>query len=161
MLGYMADEKKIEMTQAAFDKIKAELEDRQGPRRERIVNDIATARAHGDLSENAEYHAAREEQAQNEAKIRQLRFKVEHAEIVEATEDGVVRPGMVVTIRHEADDETETYLIGQRGETEDYDVLTPESPIGRALMGRSQGETVVAEVPAGELKIEILTVTAP
>jgi transcription elongation factor GreA len=161
MLGHMADEKKIEMTQAAFDKIRAELLDREGPRRERIVNDIATARAHGDLSENAEYHAAREEQGQNEAKIRQLRFKVEHAEIIEATEDGVVRPGMVVTIRHEGDDESETYLIGQRGETEEYDVLTPESPIGRALMGRSEGETAVAEVPAGELKIEILTVTAP
>ena len=157
----MSDEPGIDMTQTAFDKLKAEIAEREGPRRERIVQDIATGRAHGDLSENAEYHAAREEQGQNEAKIRELRYKLENARIVEATDDGVVRPGMVVTIRHQKEDEEETYLIGQRGESEEYDVLTPESPIGKALIGRSEGETVVAEVPAGELRIELVSVTAP
>lgn len=155
----MDERKKIPMTQQALDKIKSELEERSGPRRERIVADIATARAHGDLSENAEYHAAREEQGQNEAKIRELAFKLENAEIVEVTEDGVVNPGMLVTIRNEGD-EPETYLLGQRGESDEYDVLTPESPIGKAILGKNAGETVAARVGERDMKVEIVEVKA-
>lgn len=156
----MSDEKKIPMTQQAFDKMKTELEERSGPRRERIVNDIATARAHGDLSENAEYHAAREEQGQNEAKIRELKYKVENAEIVEVSEDGIVKPGMLVTIRHDGD-EAEEYLLGQRGESDEHVILTPESPIGKAILGKSKGEAVAANIGGSESKIEIVEVKAP
>lgn len=147
------------MTQQALDKLKAELEERSGPRRERIVGDIATARAHGDLSENAEYHAAREEQGQNEAKIRELAYKVENAEVVEVTEDGVVKPGMLVTIRHEGE-EPEVYLLGQRGESDEHDILTPESPIGKAVLGKSAGEIVAARIGEREIKVEIVEVKA-
>ncbi len=154
--------KKVPLTQDAYDRVCEELRYREGQKREEIVSAIATARAHGDLSENAEYHAAREQQGQNEAKIRELRHKVDNAEIIELSDDDVVTPGKLVTIKYEGDDEAETYLLGDREEKGgDYDVLTPDSPLGRALIGRSGGESVVAEVPAGELKLAIVEVKAP
>ena len=153
-------EKKVPLTQQAFEKLKQELGFLEGEDRQRIIKDIATARAHGDLSENAEYHAARDEQGQKEARIRQVRQMLENAEIITGDDDdSVVKPGKLVTIRHEGDDESETYLLGLREERGgDYDVLTPDSPLGQALIGRSPGETVVAKVPSGELTIELLEV---
>lgn len=159
----MNETKKFQLTQRAFDRIVEELAYREGEKREEIVNAIATARAHGDLSENAEYHASREQQGQNEAKIRELRHKKENAEIIEVSDDDVVAPGKLVTLRYEGDEDAETYLLGDREERggADYDVLTPDSPVGRALVGRTAGETVTAEVPAGELKMEVIAVKAP
>lgn len=154
-------EEKIKLTQAAYDTMKEQLEEREGPTRERIVKDIATARAHGDLSENAEYHAAREEQAHNEGKIKEIRYKLENSEIVETFDDGIVQVGMLVVIQHEGDDDHETYYVGSREEKSEHDVLTPDSPIGKALLGRAAGETVTASVPAGEIKIGIVEVKAP
>lgn len=154
------DEKKVPLTQQAYDKLKQELDYLEGEDRQRIIKDIATARAHGDLSENAEYHAARDEQGQKEARIRQVRQMLENAEIITGDDDdSVAKPGKLVTIRHEGDDESETYLLGLREErSEDYDVLTPDSPLGQALIGRSPGETVIAQAPRGELKVELLEV---
>lgn len=108
--------KKVPLTQDAYDRVCEELRYREGHKREEIVSAIATARAHGDLSENAEYHAAREQQGQNEAKIRELRHKVDNAEIIELSDDDVVTPGKLVTIKYEGDDEAETYLLGDREE---------------------------------------------
>jgi transcription elongation factor GreA len=159
-IGAMTEEK-IRLTPSAFDKLKDQLTEREGPVRERIVEAIATARAHGDLSENAEYHAAREEQAHNEAKIKELRYKIENAEIVETFDDGVVQLGMLVVLRYEGDDTEETYYVGSREEKGEYDVLTPESPIGKSLLGQSAGDVVTPTVPSGDLKIEIVEVRAP
>ena len=154
------DQKKVPLTQQAFGKLKDELAFLEGDDRKRIINDIATARAHGDLSENAEYHAAKDEQGQKEARIRQVRQMLENADIITSDDDdSVVKPGKLVTIRHEGDDESETYLLGLREERGgDYDILTPDSPLGQALLGRAPGETVIAKVPSGELKIELLEV---
>lgn len=154
------DKKKVPLTQQAFEKLKEELAFLEGDDRKRIINDIATARAHGDLSENAEYHAAKDEQGQKEARIRQVRQMLENADIITSdNDDSVAKPGKLITIRHEGDDESETYLLGLREERGgEYDILTPDSPLGQALLGRSPGETVVAKVPAGELKIELLEV---
>lgn len=159
----MTDSKKVPLTQQAYDKLAAELAFLEGERRQKIIDAIAAARGHGDLSENAEYHAAREDQGRNEDKIRRLKQMIENAEIIdtEGDDDGVARPGMVVTIRYEGDDETETYLLGMRAETGEHDALTPESPIGSALIGHRRGETVAAKVPAGELKVEIVEVRRP
>jgi transcription elongation factor GreA len=157
----MTAEKKTQLTQIAYDKLKEELDYLEGEARENIIREIATARAHGDLSENAEYHTAKDQQGLQEGRARQLRATLENAEIIEATDDGVVKPGMIVTIKHEGDDEAETYLLGLREEKGgDHDILTPESPIGQALVGRTAGETVTAKVPAGDLKIEIVEVKA-
>src|ERR687892_2109354 len=154
-------EKKVPLTPNAHSRLTEELEYLEGEGRTKVIEAIATARAHGDLSENAEYHAAREQQGMQEARLRQVRHMLEHAQIIESEDDGVVAPGKLVTIRHAGDDETETYLLGLREEKSDeHDVLTPDSPLGRALVGHSAGETVKAEVPAGRLTVEIVEVRA-
>jgi len=154
--------KKVPLTQEAFDRLKKELEHLEGDAREQIINDIATARAHGDLSENAEYHAAKDQQGLQEARVRQIRQMLENAEIIHADDDGIVKPGTLVTLAYAGDDEQETYFLGLREEKRgDYDVLTPDSPLGRAIVGRSAGESVEAKVPAGALRIRILKVAVP
>ena len=157
----MPEDQKIEMTRAEYDKLQEELS-RSEARRPKIIEDIATARAHGDLSENAEYHAAREEQGKNEAHIQKLTYQLENATIVEVVDDGVVAPGKVVTFRHEGEDEAETYLLGQRAmKGGEHDVLSPGSPLGQALLGGRAGETVTATVNNRDLQLEIVEVKAP
>ena len=154
--------KKTPLTQNAYDRLRAELAFLEGEAREKVIGDIATARAHGDLSENAEYHAAKDQQGLQEARVRQLRQMIESAEIIEALDDGIVKPGTIVTIRYQGDDEPESYFYGLREEKQGgYDVVTPDSPLGRALLGRTAGETVTATVPAGELKVDIEEVRVP
>ena len=156
----MEEQTNNQMTKQAYARLKQELDQLEGPRREHIIGEIARARAHGDLSENAEYHAAREQQGMQEARVRQLKQMIENAEIVDVEDDGMVQPGKLVTIRMEGD-EPETYLLGLREQKGEHDVLTPDSPIGKSLLGRSAGEIVTAEVPAGQLKIEVVKVTTP
>jgi transcription elongation factor GreA len=157
----MSDAKKVPLTRDAHGRLKEELQYLEGEGRQKVIEAIAAARAHGDLSENAEYHAARDQQGMQEARIRQVRHMLENAEIIESEDDGVVAPGKLVTIRQAGDEETETYLLGLREEKSDeHDVLTPDSPLGKALVGRSAGETVAADVPAGKLRVHIIEVRA-
>jgi transcription elongation factor GreA len=158
----MEQPKKTPLTQNAYDRLNAELAWLEGEAREKVIGDIATARSHGDLSENAEYHAAKDQQGLQEARVRQLRQMLENAEIIEARDDGIVKPGTIVTIRYQGDDEPESYFYGLREEKQEgYDVVTPDSPLGRVLLGRSAGESVTATVPAGELKVDIEEVRVP
>ncbi|MDQ3987122.1 MAG: transcription elongation factor GreA [Actinomycetota bacterium] len=158
----MSGQPKKQITQRAYERLKQELDELEGEGRERIIEEIARARAHGDLSENAEYHAARDQQGLQESRARQIRHMLQNSEIIDVSDDGVVKPGMLVTIRSNGDEETETYLLGLREEKGgEHDVLTPDSPIGQSLIGRSAGETVRARVPAGDLEIEIVAVQAP
>jgi transcription elongation factor GreA len=158
----MVEERKAPLTKSAFDRLRREQEFLEGEGRDKVIEAIAVARSHGDLSENAEYHAAREQQGMQEARLRQIKQMLQNAEIIEASDDGVVTPGKLVTIRHRGDGEAETYLLGLREEKcGDHDVLTPDSPLGRALIGHSAGETDSAQVPAGVLSVEILEVRAP
>jgi transcription elongation factor GreA len=94
--------------------------------------------------------------------VRQIKEMLENAEIIHAKDDGVIKPGKLVTLRYEEDEEPETYLLGLREERGgDHDILTPESPIGQALVGHLAGETLIAKVPAGDLRIEIVAVETP
>jgi transcription elongation factor GreA len=156
----MDEEKKVPLTQTAFERLQSERSYLEGEGRQKVIEAIAAARQHGDLSENAEYHAAREQQGMQEARLRQVVQMLENAEIIEAEDDGVIAPGKLITIKHQGDDEPETYLLGLREEKGDHDVLTPDSPLGRALVGHGVGETVSASVPAGELVVKILEVRA-
>ena len=152
----MNEGKPVPLTQTAHDRLQERLAFLEGEDRQRVIQDIATARAHGDLSENAEYHAAKDEQGHKEAEIRKIRSMLENAQIIQGDQDDEVKPGKLVTIRHEGE-EPETYLLGLMEEKGgDHDVLTPDSPLGRALVGHKAGDKVVASVPAGELKIEIV-----
>jgi transcription elongation factor GreA len=153
--------KTVPLSREAFDRLQEELADLEGPARTKVIEEIATARAHGDLSENAEYHAAKDQQGMQEARIRQIRDMLENAEIIHATDDHVVSPGKLVKISIAGDD-PETFLFGTREEKGgDYDVLTVESPIGQAIQGKVAGETVVAQQRDRDLKVEIIEVTAP
>ena len=149
------------LTQEAYDRLQEELADRTGPRREQIVKRIEAAREEGDLKENGGYHAAKEEQGKNEARVKVLRHLLERAKIgaPEAAE-GQVAQGQVVTVRFPAFDDTETFLLGSReaAATASIDVYSPTSPLGSAVLGRAVGETVEYETPSGKkLVVDIVS----
>ena len=150
----------IWLTQEAFDKLKDELENLRGPVREEIVARISAARDEGDLKENGGYHAAREEQGKAEARIRQLEDILRKAQVGETPpDDGVVEPGMVVTVRFVGDDEVEKFLLGAREMAGDTGVAvySPQSPMGQAIVGKKRGEEVDFAAPNGKtLQVEIV-----
>jgi transcription elongation factor GreA len=158
-----SEQNTIWLTQDAFDKLQAELDNLRGPVRSEIVARISAAREEGDLKENGGYHAAREEQAKTEARIRQLEDMLRRAEVGGApADDGVVEPGMTVTYKFagDSDDEVETFLLGAR-EMEDsmegLKVYSPQSPLGAAIIGHVKGETVSYEAPNGKtLEVQIV-----
>jgi transcription elongation factor GreA len=152
------------LTQEAYDRLQEEIAEREGPRREEIKGRIAAAREEGDLKENGGYHAAREEQGKNEARIRQLKQLIEHARIgaPEADEDEVA-PGKVVTVRFPAWDEEQTFLLGSREEAAvaSIEVYSPTSPLGAAVLGCRVGDTPSYSLANGkEVAVEILKVAA-
>lgn len=152
----MTEEKTILLTQEAYDKLKEELAYREGEYRDEITERIAAARAEGDLSENGGYHAAREEQSKNEGRINELTVKLRNAKILEAPEAGVVGNGSVVTI--DMAGREMTYVLGSRdiAVATDYDVISPESPIGAAIIGSHAGDTVSYKAPNGrEISVTI------
>jgi transcription elongation factor GreA len=157
-----SEQNTIWLTQEAFDKLQAELDNLRGPVRSEIVARISAARDEGDLKENGGYHAAREEQAKTEARIRQLEDMLRRAEVGGApADDGVVEPGMTVTYKFsdDSDDEVETFLLGARemADTTDLTVYSPQSPLGSAIIGHKKGETVPYEAPNGKtLKVKIV-----
>ena len=146
------------LTQEAADRLKAELENAEGPRRADIVKKIEAARAEGDLKENGGYHAAREEQGKNEARIRQLKHMLENAHIgtPPASESGVVAQGMLVTVDIAGDEMK--FLLGSREiSTDDVDVYSEKSPLGAAVLGAKVGDTVTYTAPNGKaIKVAIL-----
>jgi transcription elongation factor GreA len=154
-----SDQDTIWLTQDAYDKLKAELDNLRGPVRQEVVARISAARDEGDLKENGGYHAAKDEQGKIEARIRQLEEMLRRAEVGETPkDDGVVDQGMKVTYRFVGDDETETFLLGHR-EMEDgtIAVFSPQSPLGSAIMGARRGDTVSYVAPNGKtLQVEIV-----
>ena len=139
------------LTQEAADRLSAELAELEGPRRAEIVKKIEAARAEGDLKENGGYHAAREEQGKNEARIKQLKHMLEHAMIgaPPVGESGVVSPGMIVTVDFAGDEMK--FLLGSREiSSGDLDVYSEKSPLGSAVNGKKVGETVAYTAPNGK-----------
>jgi transcription elongation factor GreA len=146
----------------AHQRLSEELAERSGPTRRHISELIERARELGDLKENGDYHAAKNEQGLNEARIRQLEAMLKHAVVVETTVAETVQAGTVVEVRMEGDDEPSTYLVGsieERGTG--YDVISPGSPLGKALLGHGPGDVVSYEAPAGRFDVEILAVRPP
>ena len=147
------------LTQEAYDRLSAELEEAKGPRRADIVAKIEAARDEGDLKENGGYHAAKDEQGKLEARIRQLTELLRDAKVGEApTSSGVAGPGMVVEVRYEGDDEVERFLIGSREDKADIPVYSAQSPLGLALTGANVGDTVQYTLPhGGSMSVELLS----
>ena len=147
------------LTQEAYDRLKSELDHLAGPGRVEIAKRIEAAREEGDLRENGGYHAAKEEQGKREARIRQLQHILENARVGEPPRtDGVVGPGMTVTIRFDGDDDEVTFLLASREETgAPIDVYSPRSPLGSAIDGKKVGDTATYTLPNGRAAtVEIL-----
>jgi transcription elongation factor GreA len=149
------------LTQDAYDRLKHEHEHLSSEGRAEIVKKIEAAREEGDLRENGGYHAAKEEQGKNEARIRQLAQLLREAKVGEApTEAGVAGPGMVVTVRY-SDGESERFLIGSREDSAagDLEIYSANSPLGKALAGKRVGETATYSPPrGGAVTVELLEV---
>lgn len=149
----------VHLSQATYERLRAELEDLTTRGRTEIARMIERARELGDLSENGDYQAAKDAQGKMEARIRQLQAMLDSAVIVEAPGDGTVIPGCVVAIRYEGDEEPERYFVGSIEEQHVHEVISANSPLGRALMGRRAGERVSYATPTGAtLTVEIVAV---
>ena len=153
-----------QLSRPAYERLQAEYEDLTTRGRIEIAQAIERARELGDLSENGDYQAAKDQQGHMEGRIRQLDSILNNCEIVEGGAAGVVGPGMVVTIVYEGDtdDAAETYLIGHIEERNDeFDVISPGSPLGEALTGHRAGDLVQYQAPTGKLGVKIVQVAAP
>ncbi len=150
----------IHLSQAAYDRIKAEHDDLVTRGRIDIARKIEAARELGDLSENGDYHAAKEEQGKMAGRILHLENLLENAVIVEDTDHDEVRPGAIVGIRYEGDEAVERYLLGSIEERhQDVEVMSPGSALGQALIGAKVGEVISYETPTGAtLSVEIVSI---
>lgn len=143
------------LSQSAYDRLSAELEELKTDGRTRASKAIEVARAHGDLKENAEYDSAKEEQGKMESRIRQLEEMLRDAQVGEAPSGDAVAAGMVVTTTDEDGDE-DTFLLGSREDRiEGLAVVSAQSPLGRALIGASIGDEVTYDAPAGSFTVTV------
>jgi transcription elongation factor GreA len=147
------------LTRATYDRLHAELLQLTTEGRVKIARTIETARHLGDLSENADYHSAKNEQGMMEARIRKLEAMLTDVQVVDEVATTEVSTGTVVSLRYEGDDEIERYLVGSIEEEQDgVPVVSPDSPLGQALLGRKPGEIVEYQAPGGTLKVEIVAI---
>jgi transcription elongation factor GreA len=147
------------LTQEAYDRLKSEMDHLSGPGRIEIAKKIEAAREEGDLKENGGYHAAKEEQGKMEGRIRQLQHILDNSRVGDPPRtDGVVGPGMTVTIRFQGDEDEVTFLLASREESgSPIDVYSPRSPLGSAIAGKKVGETATYNLPNGRAaSVEIL-----
>jgi transcription elongation factor GreA len=149
----MPDEKSEPLTRAQKEQLEAELAELEGPRRKAIVDAIATARGFGDLSENFEYHAAKNEQGLLERRITMLRDRLARAVVVDEDElvSGTVGVGSKVVVEDEQGDQLTVEISSVGG-------VSPDSPLGRALMGAKTGDEVDVDAPSGAWKARVLEV---
>lgn len=150
-----------QLSREAFDRLQNEYDDLTTRGRIEIAKKIETARELGDLSENGDYHAAKEEQGKMEGRIIHLQRILENATIVEVETGGEleVRSGCVVSLTYAGDDTVERYLLGSIEERRDgVDVMSPGSPLGQALLGASKGQTVSYQAPGGMLEVTVVDI---
>lgn len=151
---------KIPMTRAGFDQLDAELRVLKTEDRPAVIRAIAEAREHGDLSENAEYHSAREKQSFIEGRIKELEMIISRAEVIDTAKlSGSVKFGARVTLVDEDTDEEKTYmLVGEQEADLERGLLNVRSPLARALIGKDEGDSVDVVTPGGQKSYEILSI---
>jgi transcription elongation factor GreA len=156
------ENKTTHLSKETYDRLVAERDDLITRGRIEISQAIEAARALGDLSENGDYHAAKDAQGKMEARIRQLEAMLIDAVVVDDTDTNAsdtVVAGSIVNIRYEGDEDVEKCLIGSIEERrEGVTIVSPQSPLGEALLGRSRGEIITYEAPGGSLKVEIVSI---
>jgi transcription elongation factor GreA len=151
----MAEPKQERMTEEQRARLAAELAELEGPRRADVVQAIKTAREHGDLSENFEYHAAKNEQGMLEARIRTLRSRLDHAVVVTNEAADVIQVGSLVELEDGQGErmQVEISSVGGSG------AVSPDSPLGSALLGASVGDQVEVAAPRGQWTARVLGIT--
>lgn len=151
---------KIPMTRGGFIALDDELKNLKTVDRPAVIRDIAEARAHGDLSENAEYHAARERQSFIEGRIKELEAIISRAEVIDPSRfTGAIKFGATVTLVDETSSEARTYqIVGEVEANIENGLLNIRSPLARALIGKEEGDSVEVRTPGGEKSYEILNV---
>ncbi|WP_237387253.1 transcription elongation factor GreA [Xenorhabdus sp. Sc-CR9] len=154
--------KQIPMTVRGADKLREELEYLKNVRRPQIIAAIADAREHGDLKENAEYHAAREQQGFCEGRIQEIEAKLSNAQVIDVTKitnNGRVIFGATVTVLNVDSDEEQTYrIVGDDEANIKENLLSVNSPIARGLIGKEVDDVVVITTPGGQVEYEVLNV---
>ena len=156
----MKKENTIYLTEEGLEEIKNELEDLKLVKRPAIIQALKDARAQGDLSENAEYEAARNDQAQVEARIQELEAMIEKAEIIKEVDTTSVSLGTKVTIEYLDDNEQEEYSIVGSKEADPFtNKISNESPIARAILGHKVGETVSVDSPNGKYDVKVVSIS--
>ena len=151
----MAKAEKIMVTAEGYLDLENELNELKNVRRPQIIQAIKEARALGDLSENADYDAARDEQAQVESRIKELEYKLEHSEIIENKKKNQVSLGSTVVIKYEDGEEDEYMIVGSLEADPFNNRISNESPIGVAVMGKKQGDVVSVASPNGSYEVTI------
>jgi transcription elongation factor GreA len=152
---------KIPITPEGKNLVEDELKNRKAIERPRIINSIAEARAHGDLSENAEYHAAKEEQSHNETKIMELEDTLSRAEVIDPSllsGDEIKFSATVLIVDEETDVESEYKIVGEVEADFKFGKISIQSPLARSLIGKSTGDSVEVNTPGGGKSYEILKV---
>ena len=143
-------------------RLRAELEELKSVKRPAIIEAIAEARAHGDLKENAEYHAAREQQGFIEGRIKQLEAELSHAQIIDVSKldagDKVVFGATVVVVDCETDEEKTYQIVGDLEADIKQGLIAISSPMARALIGKNEGDAITIEAPGGSREYEIVSV---
>ncbi|CDH21804.1 transcription elongation factor, cleaves 3' nucleotide of paused mRNA [Xenorhabdus bovienii str. kraussei Quebec] len=154
--------KQIPMTVRGADKLREELENLKNVRRPKIITAIADARAHGDLKENAEYHAAREQQGFCEGRIQEIEAKLSNAQVIDITKmtnNGRVIFGATVTVLNVSSDEEQTYrIVGDDEANIKENLISVNSPIARGLIGKEVDDAVLISTPGGKVEYEVLNV---
>ncbi len=154
----MKKENNLILTAEGYLKLEEELNELKLVRRPQIIQAIKDARAQGDLSENADYDAARNEQAQIEAKIKELEYRLEHSEIATNAEKGAICVGSTVTVKDDDGDEDTYTLVGSIEADSFNNKISNESPLGMALIGHKEGDDVNVESPNGTYSLRIVKV---
>jgi transcription elongation factor GreA len=151
---------KIPLTRAGFDALNDELKALKSVERPAVIRAIAEAREHGDLSENAEYHAARERQSFIEGRVKELEGILALAEVIDTSKlSGAVKFGARVTVIDEDTEEEKTFqLVGEPEADLERGLLNVRSPLARALIGKDEGDSVEVRTPGGEKSYEILRI---
>ena len=153
------NKKEIFLTKNGLEELQAELDDLKQHVRPEVISQIKEARAQGDLSENAEYHAARDRQGQIEARIKELEYLVDNATIIEEGKKNEVSVGSTVEIKYIDDDEIEEYSIVGSTEADPFEnKISNESPIALGIMGKKVGDRVTIDSPNGSYDIEVVSI---
>jgi len=151
---------KFPLTRRGFEALETELRQLKSVERPAVIRAIAEAREHGDLSENAEYHAAREKQSFIEGRVKELESLIGRAEVIDPSKfSGSIKFGATVTIADEDTDEERTYqIVGEAEANIEKGLLNLKSPIARALIGKDEGDSVEVRTPGGERSYEVISI---